>query len=57
MLTTSRLLPTPDVNKSHHNMRQALECEAGCGSPEGSDKLEAERKQKREEEEKNDWRG
>lgn len=28
---TSGLLPTPDVNISHHIMRQALEHEAACG--------------------------
>lgn len=52
MLTTSRLLPTPDVNISHHIMRQALEHEAACGSLGGTERVEAERKQEKVEGEK-----
>lgn len=59
LLTTSRLLSNPVVNISHHIMRQALEHEAACGSLGSSDKVEAERRQKRVEEGKkgtvNDW--
>lgn len=52
MLTTSRLLPTPDVNISHHIMRQASEHEATCGSLGGTERVKAERKEERVEGEK-----
>lgn len=49
MLTSSRLLPSPDVNISYHIMQQALEHEAACGEStnrwqRGSRKVEEGRK-------------
>lgn len=56
MLMTSSLLPTPDVNISHHIMQQASEHEAACDSLGGREEA-GESRGGKEWERENDWQG